>query len=76
MLYIQCLKWTVAQSPIATNILFGRSKAAPNHWLQKCIWTNRCARNKPFSTRTEELSTVEVSVYVPVSVKQQFLTVF
>jgi len=30
----------------------------------KMIWTNRCARNKPFSTRTEELSTVEVTVYV------------
>jgi hypothetical protein len=30
-------------------------------WLQKCIWTNRCARNKLFSTRTEELSTVTVS---------------
>jgi hypothetical protein len=26
----QCLKWTVAQSPNATNILFGRPKAAPN----------------------------------------------
>jgi hypothetical protein len=26
----QCLKWTVAQSPNATNILFGRLKAAPN----------------------------------------------
>jgi hypothetical protein len=29
-LYLQCLKWTVAQSPNATNILFGRPKAAPN----------------------------------------------
>ena len=28
--YNQCLKWTVAQSPNATNILFGRPKAAPN----------------------------------------------
>jgi hypothetical protein len=27
---MQCLKWTVAQSPNATNILFGRPKAAPN----------------------------------------------
>ena len=27
---VQCLKWTVAQSPNATNILFGRPKAAPN----------------------------------------------
>jgi hypothetical protein len=27
---IQCLKWTVAQSPNATNILFERPKAAPN----------------------------------------------
>jgi hypothetical protein len=27
---LQCLKWTVAQSPNATNILFGRPKAAPN----------------------------------------------
>jgi hypothetical protein len=35
---------------------------------------NRCARNKQFSTRTEELSTVEC--LCPVSVKQQFLTVF
>ena len=26
----QCLKWTVAQSPNATNILFGQPKAAPN----------------------------------------------
>ena len=26
----QCLKWMVAQSPNATNILFGRPKAAPN----------------------------------------------
>ena len=26
----QCLKWTVAQSPNATNILFERPKAAPN----------------------------------------------
>ena len=26
----QCLKWTVVQSPNATNILFGRPKAAPN----------------------------------------------
>ena len=26
----QCLKWTVAQSPNATNILFGRPKAVPN----------------------------------------------
>jgi hypothetical protein len=26
----QCLKWTIAQSPNATNILFGRPKAAPN----------------------------------------------
>jgi hypothetical protein len=40
----------------------------------KCIWTNHCARNKPFSTRTEELSTVEC--LCPVSVKQQFLTIF
>jgi hypothetical protein len=30
----------------------------------KFIWTNRCARNKPFSTRTEELSTVDGTVYV------------
>jgi hypothetical protein len=44
--------------------------------LQNCIWTNHCARNKPFSTRTEELSTVEVTVLCPVLVKQQFLTVF
>ena len=28
--------------------------------VQKCIWTNRCARSKPFLTRTEELSAVEV----------------
>ena len=31
----QCLKWTVAQSPNATNILFGWPKAAPklgSHW--------------------------------------------
>jgi hypothetical protein len=27
--HFQCLKWTVAQSPNATNILFGRPKAAP-----------------------------------------------
>jgi hypothetical protein len=27
---IQCLKWTVAQSPNATNILFRRPKVAPN----------------------------------------------
>jgi hypothetical protein len=26
----QCLKWTVAQSPNVTNILFRRPKAAPN----------------------------------------------
>jgi len=29
-LLVQCLKWTVAHSPNATNILFGRPKAAPN----------------------------------------------
>jgi hypothetical protein len=29
-IHSQCLKWTVAQSPNATNILFGRPKAAPN----------------------------------------------
>jgi hypothetical protein len=34
--------------------------------------SNRCARYKPFLTKTEELSTVEVSL-CPVSVKQQFL---
>ena len=28
--HYQCLKWTVAQSPNATNILFGRPKAALN----------------------------------------------
>jgi hypothetical protein len=27
---LQCLKWTVAQLLNANNILFGRSKAAPN----------------------------------------------
>ena len=27
---VQCLKWTVAQSPNVTNISFGRPKAAPN----------------------------------------------
>jgi hypothetical protein len=30
MTWPQCLKWTVAQSPNATNILFGRPKTAPN----------------------------------------------
>ena len=30
LMAFQCLKWTVAQSPNATNILFGRPKAAPN----------------------------------------------
>ena len=30
LIVLQCLKWTVAQSPNATIILFGRPKAAPN----------------------------------------------
>jgi len=30
LLILQCLKWTVVQSPNATNILLGRPKAAPN----------------------------------------------
>ena len=37
----QCLKWTVAQSPNATNILFGRPKAAPNQAVTgptKNVW--------------------------------------
>jgi hypothetical protein len=37
----QCLKWTVAQSPNAANILFGQPKAAPN-WVvagpTKNVW--------------------------------------
>jgi hypothetical protein len=33
----QCLKWTVAQSPNATNILFGRPKAAPNSIKSKFV---------------------------------------
>ena len=38
---VQCLKWTVAQSPNATNILFGRPKAAPNQVITgptKNVW--------------------------------------
>ena len=40
---IQCLKWTVAQSPNATNILFRRPKVAPNQVVTgptKNIWAN------------------------------------